>query len=122
MFANWGCVRRRGPSPTGQRPPINARSETIATNGLFKFAYQSRRALMPIDGYFEWKDIFGTGKNKQPYAIAMANDAPFAPRRSGARLIARTCAASPPSPASRTRFSGTCLVHNERSNSREPST
>lgn len=76
--ANWGFIGRRGPSTTGQRPPINARSETIATNGLFKFAYQQRRALLPIDGYFEWKDIFGTGKNKQPYAIAMADDAPFA--------------------------------------------
>ncbi|GLS29595.1 SOS response associated peptidase (SRAP) [Mesorhizobium albiziae] len=72
--ANWGFIGRRGPSTTGQRPPINARSETIATNGLFKFAYQSRRALMPIDGYFEWNDIFGTGKNKQPCAIAMADD------------------------------------------------
>jgi hypothetical protein len=122
MLANWGFIGRRGPSPTGQRPPINARSETIATNGLFKFAYQSRRALMPIDGYFEWKNIFSTGKNKQPYAIAMANVRLSRSRRSGARLIARTCAASPPSPASRTRFSGTCLVHNEQSNSQAPST
>jgi putative SOS response-associated peptidase YedK len=33
---------------------------------------------MPIDGFFEWKDIHGTGKNKQPYAIAMKNGSPFA--------------------------------------------
>lgn len=33
---------------------------------------------MPINGFFEWKDIFGTGKNKQLYAIAMTDDSPFA--------------------------------------------
>lgn len=38
----------------------------------------SHAALMPIDGFFEWKDIFGTGKNKQPYAIAMKSGEPFA--------------------------------------------
>lgn len=45
---------------------------------MFKDAYRSRRALMPIDGFFEWKDIFGTGKNKEPYAISMKDDSPFA--------------------------------------------
>ena len=58
---------------------INARSETVAANGMFKFAYRQRRALMPIDGFFEWKDIFGTGRNKRPYAIAMEDGSPFAP-------------------------------------------
>ena len=33
---------------------------------------------MPIDGFFEWKDIHGTGKNKKPYAIAMKDGRPFA--------------------------------------------
>lgn len=45
---------------------------------MFKKAYASRRCLIPIDGFFEWKDIFGTGKNKQPYAIAMKSGEPFA--------------------------------------------
>lgn len=62
----------------GRPPPINARSEGIATNGLFKSAYRSRRCLVPINGFFEWKDIFGTGKNRQPYAIAMTDDSAFA--------------------------------------------
>lgn len=43
---------------------------------MFKKAYASRRCLIPIDGFFEWKDIFGTGKNKQSYAIASGE--PFA--------------------------------------------
>ena len=78
--ANWGFIpywandRLSG----GKRAPINARCETIAANGMFKEAYSRRRALMPITGYFEWKDIFGTGRNKQPYAIGMKDDSPFA--------------------------------------------
>lgn len=79
MRANWGFVPRwaKERSATGRPPPINAKSETVATNGMFRHAYTARRALMPIDGFFEWKDILGTGKNKQPYAIAMADGSPF---------------------------------------------
>lgn len=79
MRANWGLVPRwaKEARPGGRPPPINAKSETVATNGMFKASYASRRALMPIDGFFEWKDIYGTGKNKQPYAIAMADGSPF---------------------------------------------
>jgi hypothetical protein len=67
MFVSgrWGFVTKTGGLV------INARSETVATNGLFKWSYQPRRALMPIDGFFEWKDIYSTGTDKQPYAIAM---------------------------------------------------
>jgi len=77
MRARWGFIPRRTADPKGGSQPINARSEQVATNGLFKFAYQYRRALMPIDGFFEWKALQG-GKIKQPYAIAMKDGAPFA--------------------------------------------
>jgi putative SOS response-associated peptidase YedK len=66
------------PRPTGRPPPVNTRCEGISTSGMFKKAYASRRCLIPIDGVFEWKDIFGTGKNKQLYAIAMKSGEPFA--------------------------------------------
>lgn len=77
--AIWGLIPRWAKERnTGRPPPINARGETIATNGMFKDAYRSRRALLPVaGGYFEWKDIYGTGKNKQPYAISMADDSAF---------------------------------------------
>ncbi len=41
---------------------------------MFRGAYRSRRCLVPVDGYLEWKDIKGT---KQPYALAMADGKPF---------------------------------------------
>lgn len=78
--ANWGFVPRfsKDGKGDGKRPPVNARREGIATNGMFKAAYRWRRCLVPIDGYFEWKDIYGNGKNKQPYAIALKTGEPFA--------------------------------------------
>ncbi len=31
----------------GAREPINARAETVATNGMFRQAYAKRRCLVP---------------------------------------------------------------------------
>ncbi len=77
--ARWGLIpgwiKEQRP---GKPPSVNARCGGIATNGMFKKAYACRRCLIPIDGFFEWKDIFGTGENKQPYAIAMNSGEPFA--------------------------------------------
>lgn len=76
--ARWGLMPPwYKPKPGGAPPPINAKCETIASNGMFRSAYKSRRCLVPIHGFFEWKDIHGTGRNKQPYAIAMASGEPF---------------------------------------------
>jgi putative SOS response-associated peptidase YedK len=77
--ARWGFVPHWAKDVgTGRPPPINAKAETVQTNGMFKAAYNSRRCLVPINGFFEWKDIYSTGKNKQPYAIAMKSGEPFA--------------------------------------------
>ena len=72
--ARWGFVPHFAKELKEGFKHVNARAESVATNGIFKNAYRSRRALMPIAGYFEWKDILGTGKNKQPYAFAMKDD------------------------------------------------
>jgi putative SOS response-associated peptidase YedK len=45
---------------------------------MFRKAYASRRCLVPVDGYFEWHKLDASGKKKQPYAIAMKSDEPFA--------------------------------------------
>ena len=103
MFVSgrWGFVTKTGGLV------INARSETVATNGLFKWSYQQRRALMPIDGFFEWKDIYSTGKDKQPYAIAMKSANHSRSPRSGrcgtTRKPKRESAPSACSPVSRTK-------------------
>lgn len=53
--ARWAYGRKK--------PMINARAETLATNGLFKQAFRERRCLVPADGFFEWA---GAAGRKQP--------------------------------------------------------
>lgn len=91
VSAKWGLIPSWQKEAGSRRPPsINARSGTNATSGMFKRAYASRRCLIPIDGYFEWRDIHGTGKDKQPYAIAMKDGSPL---RAGRHLrhLAQPC-------------------------------
>lgn len=73
-LAKWGFVPRWARVGKPTRAPPNARSETVASNGMFREAYRSRRCLLPVDGYFEWRAIKG---RKQPYALAMVDDRPF---------------------------------------------
>lgn len=50
----WGFV----PKSTTSKPkfaPINAKSETVATGWMFKYAFNERRCLMPCDGFYEPK-------------------------------------------------------------------
>jgi putative SOS response-associated peptidase YedK len=49
---------------------INAKAEGIENRPAFREAFQRRRCLVPVDGFYEWKKI-ATGK--QPYAIALAD-------------------------------------------------
>lgn len=54
--------------------PINAKSETIATNGMFKGPFKKHRCLIPSDGYFEWMNLAGV---KQPYYFKLKSDEIF---------------------------------------------
>lgn len=54
---------------------INARSETVATQGAFRNAFARRRCLVAADGFYEWRtDEDGT---KQPFRICRADGGPF---------------------------------------------
>lgn len=77
MRAQWGLIPGWVKEAKPKLKPINATAERVASAPMFRAAYRSRRALMPIDGYFEWKAIVGA-KAKQPYAIAMKDGKPFA--------------------------------------------
>lgn len=45
---------------------INARAETLTEKPSFRNPYKSKRCLIPVNGFFEWKK---EGKNKIPYWI-----------------------------------------------------
>jgi putative SOS response-associated peptidase YedK len=66
QLVRWGIVPPSSPTFGGGRPVINARIETVATNGLFKGAFASHRCIVPATGYYEWA-IQETGK--QPFFI-----------------------------------------------------
>ena len=71
----WGLVPHWAKDPKAVRQPINARSETAATSPMFRDALARRRALVPIDTFYEWQAIDGA---KLPYAIARADGQPIA--------------------------------------------
>ncbi len=50
----WGMVPSSSPVFGGGKPVINARTETVANNGLFKHAFASSRCIVPAPGYYEW--------------------------------------------------------------------
>ncbi|MCL4107786.1 UNVERIFIED_CONTAM: hypothetical protein GTU68_027171 [Idotea baltica] len=53
---------------------INARVETILEKNAYKKAVQSRRCLVPMDGFYEWKR---SGKEKLPYRIVTTDQEIF---------------------------------------------
>ena len=70
----WGLIPHWCKDPTGGRKPINAKSETVARLPTFQEAYQMRRCILPVDGFYEWR---AAKQGKQPYAITMKDRSPF---------------------------------------------
>jgi putative SOS response-associated peptidase YedK len=71
----WGLIPSFAKDPKIAWRTINARAETIDSAPLFRRAFEKRRCLIAVDGFFEWK---AQGKKKQPYAIALPSRKPFA--------------------------------------------
>jgi putative SOS response-associated peptidase YedK len=53
---------------------INARAETILEKASFKNLIRRKRAIIPADGFYEWKQL---GSKKQPMRITMKDGAIF---------------------------------------------
>lgn len=71
----WGLIPSWAPNPSVAAKMINARSETASTKPAFRDALQSRRCLIPADGFYEWAK---TGKVKQPYCFEVNDGELFA--------------------------------------------
>jgi putative SOS response-associated peptidase YedK len=72
QFFKWGLTPAWADEEQGL---INARSETVRQKRSFADAYESRRCLVPVDGFYEWAD---RGDGKRPYRVAFEDDRPFA--------------------------------------------
>jgi len=68
----WGFTPAWADNAEGH---INARSETIEEKPAFADAYESRRCLVPADGFYEWTD---RGDRRQPHRVAYHDDRVFA--------------------------------------------
>jgi putative SOS response-associated peptidase YedK len=70
----WGLVPywAEDPKKLGLKL-INARSETMLSNGAFRDA---RRCLVIADGFYEWEAV--PGQAKQPWWVSRADGEPFA--------------------------------------------
>jgi putative SOS response-associated peptidase YedK len=70
----WGLVPGWAKA-VGTTPLFNARVETVAEKPSFRGAFRYRRCLVPANGWYEWTV---EGKQRQPYAITVEGEAPFA--------------------------------------------
>jgi putative SOS response-associated peptidase YedK len=84
-FFSWGLLPSWAKDVKMHRP-INARVESLTTNGMFRNLLSRKRCLVPADGFYEWQvqapetDLFGhpdpsKGKpKKQPYRITLKDE------------------------------------------------
>jgi putative SOS response-associated peptidase YedK len=72
----WGLVPAWADDPKIGHKLALARVETVATTPAFRDAFRSRRCLVVVDAFYEWKrDGKGPG---QPFVIRRPDGAPFA--------------------------------------------
>ncbi|MDT2073612.1 MAG: SOS response-associated peptidase [Planktomarina sp.] len=72
----WGFVPSWYATLSGGPLLINARSETITEKPAFRDACQSRRCLIPADGFYEWAR--NAGEKPIPYRVLKSDEQPMA--------------------------------------------
>lgn len=69
----WGLIPHWAKNDKLQYSTFNARAEDFATKPSFRDAWKwGQRCLVVTDGFYEWEKLDPKGKEKQPYAIALA--------------------------------------------------
>ncbi len=68
-FMKWGFVPHWAKNPNVGYRLINARDDTIFEKPTWKSAVLRRRALIPADGFYEWKQLSTSSSQKQPFYI-----------------------------------------------------
>jgi putative SOS response-associated peptidase YedK len=72
----WGLLPYFAKDTKPSYSTVNARSETVTTGAIYREPLKKRRCLVPADAFYEWRAL--DAKNKQPYAIALADLKTFA--------------------------------------------
>ena len=71
----WGLVPPGGGRPDMGPRLVNARSETVAQKRSFANSFATRRCLIPVTGFYEWKKM---GTARQPYLFRRKDSGLFA--------------------------------------------
>ena len=64
----WGLVPSWAKDPSIGNRMINLRAETVSEKPSFKRTLAKHRCIIPVDGFYEWKQM-GKGRKKQPFYI-----------------------------------------------------
>ena len=72
----WGLVPSWAKDPSMATRTFNARAETVASKPSFRSAFTARRLAVVADGFYEWRQ--GPGAGKQPYYFTRADGMPLA--------------------------------------------
>ncbi len=70
----WGLVPSWAKDENFGFKTFNARSETVHEKPAFKNAFEKKRCVIPMDGFFEWRKEAGS---KQPYFIRCPDQSPL---------------------------------------------
>jgi putative SOS response-associated peptidase YedK len=71
----WGLIPHWSDNAKTGNRMFNARAETIDRQPAFRYAFQKRRCLVPVDAYYEWQRA---GEARQPYAVVRPDGKPIA--------------------------------------------
>lgn len=72
--ARWGLIPPWAKDRSGAARAINARSEELEDKPTFRAAFEQRRAVVPVSGYYEWHQ---GPDGKKPFYIHPEDDAPL---------------------------------------------
>ena len=78
VLGDWGLLPWWAKDRAPQKNTLNARIETLAEKASFKDSV-SKRCLVLVHGFYEWKQLDAKGKKKEKYFIRLNNgEKPFA--------------------------------------------
>ena len=70
-MATWGFFPDWIKNQKNSKPLFNTRWETVQEKRTFKTAFKKHRCLVPISGWYEWKNV---NDEKQPYFFYKQNE------------------------------------------------
>ncbi|WP_405041443.1 SOS response-associated peptidase [Parvibaculum sp.] len=70
----WGLIPTWWKEENRLPATFNARSDTVATKPMFRSAFKSRRCIVPMSGFFEWRTEV---KVKRPFYVTMTSGQPM---------------------------------------------